>query len=379
MRKLVISTVGTSLITNQLQKEEKEWNSRLRQIANLSASKTYEEHQDVWQMLEILQNRAKAKLTGEISQIRATSAELNGIYGLYQEQLEQGKQDIHFLIATDTAQGQSTANAIKSFLQSQELVVDIFTPQGLSTASTESFASGIDQLLEWMETTIPDYQNSGYKVCFNLVGSFKSLQGYLNTIGMFYADEIIYIFEGSSEIITIPRLPITLDEKIVQSIIKPYVVEFALMAQGRESDRAQLANIPETLIYVLDNEVTLSNWGKLIWNRCKEQLLSDNLLDFPKLRYEPSFIKDYENIRNKAERVKLQETLAYVSHLLLKSNGNTAMLKQDGGLQYGVLKNTDNVGHFRVTLGLRISCKVVEGNLVLRKYGEHDYGNEQRQ
>lgn len=377
MRQLVISTVGTSLITNRLEKEEIEWRNRLSQTANITADKTREAHPDVWEMLQILQDRAKQKLTGEISQIRAASAELNGIYGLYNEQLEQGKQDMHFLIATDTAQGQGTANAVKSFLQSQGLVVDIFTPKGLSTASTESFTFGIDQLLEWMEDTIPAYRSKGYKVCFNLVGSFKSLQGYLNTIGMFYADEIIYIFDGS-ELITIPRLPIALDDSIIQPIIKPHTVEFALMAQGSEISHSKLSNVPETLIFTVEDEVTLSNWGRLIWNRCKEQLLSEELLDFPKLRYEFSFIKDYENVKNKAERVKLQEALAKVSHLLVKSNGNTSVLKQDGGLLYSVLKNTDNIGHFRVNLGLRVSCKAIEGNLVLRHYGEHDYGNEQR-
>lgn len=314
MRRVVISTIGTSLLTNQIEKEEKDWSFRLRQTANLTANKNYKDYKDVWEIIQTLESRAKEKLKGEVNQIRAASAEINGIYGLYQEQLEQGKQDMHFLIATDTAQGQGTANVV-SFLQQKGLVAEIYTPEGLSTASTESFSHGIDEILKWVDETIPSYGSSGYKICFNLVGSFKSLQGYLNTIGMFYADEIIYIFEGSSELIIIPRLPITLDDSVIEPIIKPYVVEFALMAQGAEINRSKLAGVPETLIFALDDEITLRNWGRLIWNRCKDKLLCGELLS-PKLKYEATFIKDYESNKNNTERVKLQETLAKISHLL---------------------------------------------------------------
>lgn len=317
MRRVVISTLGTSLLTNQIEKEEKDWSFRLRQTANLTADKTYKDYKGVWEIIQTLESRAKEKLKGEVNQIRAASAELNGIYGLYQEQLEQGKQDMHFLIATDTAQGQGTANVVKSFLQQKGLVAEIYTPEGLSTASTESFSHGIDEIIKWMDETIPSYGSSGYKICFNLVGSFKSLQGYLNTIGMFYADESIYIFEVSSALIIIPRLPITLDDSVIEPIIKPDVVELALMAQGAEINRSKLAGVPETLIFALDDEITLRNWGRLIWNRCKDQLLCGELLSFPKLKYEATFIKDYESNKNNTERVKLQETLAKISHLLI--------------------------------------------------------------
>ncbi len=368
MRKLVISTIGTSLLTNQID----QLNDRqlLSTTANLTPTET---PQDVKDIIEKLKMKANDKLQQGVKEIRRASAELNGIYGLYQENLEQGKQDFHYLIATDTSQGQATANVVKAFLQHQGLTVDIYTPSGLSTASTESFSHGIDDLLEWMDNIIPNYEKSGYQVCFNLVGSFKSLQGYLNTIGMFYANEIIYIFEGSTELITIPKLPIVLDN----SVIKPFAVEFALMAQGAEVNRSKLSGVPETLIFVVDDEVTLRNWGKLIWNRCKEQLLCEELLPFPKLQYAPSFIKDYESVRNKDERVKLQETLAKVSHLFLKSNSDKCVLKDDGGLLYeDYVGNNKGIGHFRINQGLRVSCVVSEGNLILRHYGNHDYVND---
>ncbi|HEY9872603.1 MAG TPA: putative CRISPR-associated protein [Candidatus Obscuribacterales bacterium] len=367
MLRLLISTIGTSLLTNQIDQQSD------RQLLNKTANLTPETiPTEAGNIIEKLKSKASEKLKQGVKEIRRASAELNGIYGLYQEQLEQGRQDMHFLIATDTAQGQATANVVKSFLQTQGLTVDTYTPSGLSTASTESFSHGIDKLLEWIDDTIPNYEESGYKVCFNLVGSFKSLQGYLNTIGMFYADEIIYIFEGSSEVITIPRLPISLDN----SVIQPYVVEFALMAQGAEVNRSKLPGVPETLIFAVDDEVTLRNWGRLIWNRSKEQLLSKDLLAFPQIRYEPSFVRDYERVRSNSERVKLQEILAKVAHLLIKNNGDTGALKGDGGVLYEVYKNKGGIGHFRVTQGLRVSCVVSDEGLLLRHYGAHDYVND---
>ena len=99
----------------------------------------------------------------------------------------------------------------------------MYAPDSLSTASTAAFSAGIDDLIAWLERTIKPLRAS-YEVCFNLVGSFKSLQGYMNTLGMFYADKVIYIFEGQdAALITIPRLPIQVD----QALLEPYAVSLA--------------------------------------------------------------------------------------------------------------------------------------------------------
>lgn len=367
MRRVIISTVGTSLLTNQINRslpEEQDWYGRLRDTANSTLEKTPE---DVLNIIETLKTRAIKKLAqSSTAQIRSASAELNGIYGLYQEQLELARQDMHWLVATDTAQGKETAEIVESFLQARGITAQIYTPKGLSTTTTRCFADGIDELLTQLES-----MTSGYdKVCFNLVGGFKSLQAYLNTIGMFYADEIIYIFEGvNSEVITIPRLPIKIDE----SVIEPYKVQFAMMAVGTEVSRSQLPGIQEALIFRVDDDVTLSNWGKLIWNQSKSRILSGELLVFPRIQYQESFIKDYERTRAEGERVKLQETLAKVAYLLEKYNGDRSALTGDGGVQLETYKNTA-IEHFRVTLSLRVSYQVVAGgNLSLRYYGTHDH------
>ncbi|BAY92690.1 MULTISPECIES: putative CRISPR-associated protein [unclassified Tolypothrix] len=366
MHRFVVSTVGTSLLSNQIRlKDPKNWQVMIDKTANWTEDKIQKYEPDVIDIIVELKNRAEEKLyDGNILNIREASAELNGIYGLYQEQINQGKQDVHFLISSDTYQSKMTSEILQLFLIKQGINISITTPAGFTTASDEAFTQGIDELLNWFEETITGYKESGYEICFNLVGGFKAIQGFVNTIGMFYSDSIIYIFEGSNEIITIPRLPIKIDI----SVIKP--IQFALMAEGAWINISELQGIPETLIFAVDEKVILTSWGRLIWNRSKEDFLSEDLLIFPKIKYETSFEKDYKKITDKKERLKLQETIAKVSYLLVKYNGDIAPLKGDGGVQLETYTNTV-IDHFRVTLSLRVSCKIVGSNLSLRYYGTH--------
>ena len=192
----------------------------------------------------------------------------------------------------------------------------------------------------------------------------------MNTIGMFYADKILYIFEGEgAKLITIPRLPINLDCKAIE----PYIIDFALMAAGSEMPVNN--NIPESLILKIDQEMTLSTWGNLMWGECKKTLLSQELLELPRLEFENSFRQDYKKINKLEEKIKLQETLAKVSYLLQQNQGNISCLKKDGGLLYENYIHGKKIGHFRVTQGLRVSCIAKDGKLLLRKYGAEELVN----
>ncbi|WYL93687.1 MAG: putative CRISPR-associated protein [Gloeotrichia echinulata IR180] len=368
MRRVVISTIGTSLLTNQINRanpEEKDWYSHLRDTANKNLQETPENVKDI---ISTLKQRADAQLaSAKIPQIRRASAELNGIFRIYQEDLIKGKEDYHFLIATDTAQGQTTAQIVEDFLRRQGLTnTSIYAPSGLSAASTEAFSLGIDALIVWLQENIPPFKERQYKICFNLVGSFKSLQGYLNTIGMFYADEIIYIFEGEkSDLITIPRLPISVDS----SLIKPYTMQLALLNAGAGLAPDKTVGIPEAMLAEIDGKMTISTWGQLIWNQCKDDLLSGDLIAFSRLEYQDSFRADYNRVREPHKRVKLQETLATVTRLLDESIGDTAILRQHGGIQYDRYVNKGNIDHFRVTQDTRVSNTIADGKLILRRYG----------
>lgn len=383
MPKLVVSTVGTSLLTNHidLYTDPEEYFTHIQ----ISANDKEEEISDKAKKTILdLKYRAEDKLDNakNTKEIRDTSAELNGIYGLYGGNLEKGKSDIHWLISTDTYQGRITAQIVKEFLKDKGINAHIQVPKQLSTFNTERFSDGIDEFLEWWDTIFLAYKDS-HQIYFNLVGGFKALQGYANTIGMLYGAEIIYIFEGNLDFITIPKLPLQID----YSVIKP--AQFALMASSVDIwvKLSEIENVPDSLIFKIGNEAKLNNWGRLLWNRCKRDFLTTNKpVAFPRLIYDEnsSFMKDYQkNHVSKENKFDLHEVLAEVSASMIKFNGNTTRFdprlhftRYEGGqkCEGGVRKN--EIDHFYIkNTGWRVSCIAKNGNLYLRHYGEHDYVN----
>ncbi|MDE0012127.1 MAG: putative CRISPR-associated protein [Candidatus Poribacteria bacterium] len=374
MIRFVLSTIGTSILTNLIDRgcpTEGTWFGILRDSANLNYDELTAETEEV---INALAERALEKLMEDSATTNCRiSAELNGIYGIYGGQLPTDSNDEHYLICTDTAQGQKTGALIKDFLESQGFTVGIVTPPRLSTQDPESFTMGTKELIKWLEDNVPWRRESGYHVIFNLVGGFKSLQGYMNTFGAFYADEVVYIFESpTADLIKIPRLPIQIDA----TIIEKYLTEFALMDAGKLYPVEELEGISETLLeFVEENGTTyagLSAWGELLWNRTKSDLLSEELLQFPRLVYQQSFINDCKNLNNQ-QWTKLQETLAKIAAALENSGGDISQLNQQvSGLNFEQLTNLDHICTFRITRGVRVSCEIAHDGLTLRHYGNHD-------
>lgn len=367
--KLVVSPVGISLFFNVLGREEND----LRQQLNLHSNDA-QLPQELESRVAELEQRAMERLrTGGVQERRRLSAELNGLYALYQDNLT-SNGDLHLLVGTDTYLGKRALHIIEEFLREEIHLATMYEiPQKLNTASLADFSSGIKSLLDYFERTIPEYGNKGYQIVFNLTGGFKSLQGYLNIIGMFYADQLVYIFEGGRELLTIPKLPLKVDE----DSLAEYADELVRLAAGGIYPRSKLRS-PDALLEVDEKgDATISNWGLLVWNRTKDNILRKELLDLPFLEYENTFRREF----NRADRelcIKLQETLARVSVLLEGSNGDITVLKRDGGLRYdnytGVqLSGGVPVGHFRIDQANRVTCVYQSGKLYLRHFGSHDY------
>ena len=367
----IISTIGTSILTNMINKTEETWRGILTKSANLNQE---ELNQDIeaQRVINTLDERARDKLSkNDVEMNRRSSAELNGIYGIYNGDIPDGSNDLHYLICTDTVQGQKTGELIQNFLRSKGFTVNIVTPPKLSTKDTQSFSAGTKWLTKWLDETIPK-PNTGYPVIFNLVGGFKSLQGYMQTFGSFYADEIVYIFEKSSDLIKIPRLPIKVDNTVIES----KKIKFALMDAGYFYPIDELQGIPETLLELINDDgnvyAGLSAWGELIWNRTKSDLLANELLPFPRLTYTQSFRKDVKG-KNAEALLKLQETLARIVSILEDSRGDPLKLSESG-IGFERFKEHDkDIYRFRITHGIRASCKFENGALTLLHYGQHQY------
>lgn len=192
----------------------------------------------------------------------------------------------------------------------------------------------------------------------------------MQTFGTFYANVSVYIFEGSSELIRIPRLPIKIDT----SVIETHILEFAMMAAGEVYPETALEGVPETLLEPIDDNgrtvVGLSEWGELIWNRSKSTFLTSELLPFPRLSYSNRFTNEYNALADNAG-IKLQETLARVAYLLEKNAGDTVGL-DSSSLRFKPLQGFQGVYTFRVARGIRVSCSKDNGKLKLHRYGKRN-------
>ncbi len=284
MMQYILSPCGTSLLTNEADKDE-------RSLVFKYANKKHKED---------IPDEDRAKLESLISKVSAPlqnagnrkamkmSAELNGIIQIYSGRIETSN-DFHLLLSTDTWLGEETAKLVKSWLQRHNLTAVIHRQTDLQTSEISSFQLSLSELIKKLSEEIPKYSREGYKIIFNLTGGFKSVQGFLQSIANFYADETVYIFETSSELLRIPRLPVKLD---FITIIEKYVDEFRKLSLGIEVDQSQLKSIPETLLFEIDGQITLSPWGELIWEEAKKELYIKKLLPSPieKIKYTDNFV-----------------------------------------------------------------------------------------
>lgn len=361
MPRVIVSTVGTSMLTNGAPQELR---GLLIRTANTPEARlTDEDRTDIERRADEV-GRLIAGASPE--QAQRQSAELNGVV-----RLGLSGRDVHYLIATDTLQGRLCAKIAAEWIQTAGATAIPQPISGLSTADTESFSDGINTLLEWCDATLPECRAQNRRVVFNLVGGFKAMQAYLQALGMFYADEIVYIFESGSDLIRIPRLPVKWDHEGLSE----HAAVMARLAHGaKDITPAMVAGVPEAYLEIVDcggqQLVGLSTWGRAAWLSDRQDILSSDLIEFPGVMYEDTYRRDYARLQDREVRWRFQDTVAEVS-VLLENGGLPALT--GGSIRYDKLQNHPGIDHFRVSLDLRISCRVEGSCLILRKCGAHDY------
>lgn len=370
--KLIVSPVGISLLLNYASQIRQD--SDLRKQFLLHSNDKNLPQELAGQVEELFGEILTCLIDANVETRRKLSAELNGLYGLFPNG-QFSKSDMHLLIATDTELGQTTARILDEFLREHGVRnIQIICPPGLQTEDEVQFRRAIRELFADLESILPEYKNKVYQITFNLTGGFKSLYSYLSIVGMFYGDKIVYIFENG-KLLSIPRLPLKIDDSQLRQ--PEQAVQLALLAAGHIYRRSDI-QLPGALWEEDEKgDVTISEWGQLIWDQVKNDILSKGLLLFPYLEYESTFRKDFEKATPE-QRIRLQETLAKASKLLLEHQGNIKALKEHGGLQYDNYTNKSlpdgtPIGHFRINEGDRVTCIAVGGKLYLRHFGSHDY------
>jgi putative CRISPR-associated protein (TIGR02619 family) len=240
------------------------------------------------------------------------SAEYNGIRAT----LAQWHPDRveHMLVHTDTVIGGKAVQIVKDLLVSQGNTVHLLSAGGLRTDDLAGFREALADLTRKFEEWIPDYRRQKYKVIFNLTGGFKSLNAYLQALGMIHADHCVFIFERASELMQIPRLPIKLVER---DELRAYLPLFRRIAMGYNVSIQETQGVPEALLLIQGDAVSTSVWGDAVWARCRGDLYTETLMEplSNRLRIGRSVEKAFGGLP--ADRkVKLNEAIDSLSAVL---------------------------------------------------------------
>jgi putative CRISPR-associated protein (TIGR02619 family) len=362
-----VTSVGTSLITNGASGEE-------QRVLRASANKNDRELSEAERRL-IADRCARARelLRGDDASAKRASAELNGLLSFYGGRRDALARDAHVLVGTDTAQGRATLGLIEELLRANGAEhVEAWVPEGFSTAAARGFTRGVREILRRCHDALPGYRDAGYAVVFNTVGGFKSQRDVLNIVGMFYADEILYIFEGDgAPLLRIPKLPIRIDRELFAA----HVGEMLLFAAGLPVKDPAPPWLAETLLDDPDagGGRLLSAWGDLVWNQVKDGLLAGALVPLPFVAFEPRFESDFAKLPA-ALRTRAQETAAEVAVALIEAQGDTSVLARIRSLNFERLHENRDLFTVRVNAGYRISGEALGGGkgVRFRRVGAHD-------
>ncbi|MDO4558428.1 MAG: putative CRISPR-associated protein [Planctomycetia bacterium] len=316
MNKLIISTCGTSVLTNGLRECQADFprhgdHSLLKLTNRRESELSADEKAWMGTLRRLVEEKLEALWqTGNITGLKRSSAELNTILGYYGDRFPvSGGPDHHYFLGTDTCAGGMVAGIMRELFVRHGIAATSHVCEDLRTSSASDFRRGVTKLFRFLSMEIEGWKRSGYEIVFQLSGSFKSFQGFMQTLGMFSADEILYIFETSDELIRIPRIPIRLDDLFQRmspdelSLVRLLLVRDVDSSQPEYERVCRLSrDIPLLFDEVKDDSsrmIGLSPWGALYWEREKRNLYTGRLLASPmpdRIEYGPGFSGSVERI-----------------------------------------------------------------------------------
>ena len=266
MKLLLISTCGTSVLTNRVSTDLRDWFTKI-------ANRRYLDEADALRLSVHAADRARSFMSADNGARRDLSAEVAGIDAV----LERLKPDRvhHVLIHTDTVVGEAANAIIADALRRRGENVDLLTAGGLRTDDVSSFRMALADLTSEIER-FAAWRDDHWTIYFNLTGGFKSINGYLQALGMIYADRCVFLFERSAALMEIPRLPVRLAEI---DEIRAHLSVFRKLAAGYPVCSAEVHSIPDALLLVDDDCVSTSVWGDVVWTRVGKTLSAERLFE----------------------------------------------------------------------------------------------------
>ncbi len=352
----ILTTVGLSSLTNGLR--GKMTSKEIYDHSNEKEPKKefIERFEPHWKDLQ--QNI----LNFSVKELTNLSAELNALlrYNRFD------KSDTHRLLCTDTYLSQKAAQIVATFLKSKNLNVSIYTPKDLKTDDIESFHFALADMVNDLSQEIQGYKTAGYEIVFNLTGGFKSVNSFLQTMASLYADKSLYIFETSEELLTIPRIPIKVDE----TVFIENVQVFRALELGLTVDSKKVEQLPKTLVMQVGNEYALSPWGVIVWQKIKDELYTHTLVDpLGKIIYTTQLKKDFEKLSPNEKR-QFNKKIDLLEKMLITGH-NPSSLRYHALTGQVAAQFSHEFYPFDGNESRRAYCNEKEGYIIIEKIDAH--------
>ncbi len=299
---LLLSTCGTSVLTNRAPDDLRTW---LAENANAPAL-------DDARLAERVSACRGRLAAADDAERRRISAELNGIGATIARWKPKRVQ--HLLVHSDTAVGRAAVGLVSESLAAQGQHVQMLSAAGLRTDDVAGFRAALAELTHRTEEWVTAAKDGGQQVVFNLTGGFKSLNAYLQSFGMLYADQCVFLFEGSDALIEIPRLPVKLAEA---DEVRTKLLVFRRLHLNYPVSEEETTGIPASLLFLDGGRALTSVWGDVVWTRVRRGLLAEALLEplSPKLVVQPAVGRTFAGLGTD-ERFQVNEALdALSAHL----------------------------------------------------------------
>jgi putative CRISPR-associated protein (TIGR02619 family) len=218
----IISTTGTSVFSQAGKSIQEEWqtfnkgtNVNLQSIQR--GTPNFDGYDLYYRTLQYLHGESRSK--DAVTAIRKASAELNSLSHILARSERHRSDQLHFL-ASETPDGILAARVVADFAKEyfgiETSVVHLI--DGLQVSDGRKFQlDGIRVLIATIYEVLMKAPAGTYTRVINPTGGFKGVVPYLTLIGMIEADiEISYIYERSSELITLGRIPLQFDFEVLK-------------------------------------------------------------------------------------------------------------------------------------------------------------------
>ena len=253
----IITTVGTSLVTNLLYKD-----NDIKDLFETLKQQDYKKRKEFQNEYDRLLSLLKKQIFDE-----KTSAEIKSIINI--QKIGKFKFLEIELIATDTLLSSICSEALKFILENNMENIRVnFNEKNiikdLQVSNFKRYKKGLINLINRLNDFTCDGQYT-QELLLNITGGFKGVIPYMTLYGQINSIPLFYIFEFTNSLINIPQLPVTLDS----TIFDKYWQEFYKISKDmveRDKLSKHFIQDAQNLIEIEEEYVYINALGKILWD-----------------------------------------------------------------------------------------------------------------